>query len=299
MLTGRHFAIFVLVALCCHGSAVAAVAIPSMTDSQKKEALFQDDLSVPSPGEVFAALDKVCHPNWATLVTPATAPVTMERSQLALAVGVLAANGYIAVEAQDGQQVKNVGREMMEEAKSLGVSQRLMSRGNSLMEFANNSDWDALANELEATENEVKTTMVEQKDRDLVTLTSAAAWLRGLEVASEVVLASKSLQGASLLRQPELARTLASRLEALPARMKRGFLVLGVKQTLESSASLLENSDPAQLRGNLQKVHDDSAAIVKAILSSSSVKSSSTPTQTATGGVTNSPSPGSPHSIKP
>ena len=84
-----------------------------MTESQKKGALFSDDLSIPSAGEVFAALNAPCHPNWVTLLTPATAPVTTDRAQLALAVGVLAANGYIAVEAQDGQQVKNIGREMM------------------------------------------------------------------------------------------------------------------------------------------------------------------------------------------
>ena len=82
-----------------------------MTEPQKKAAVFLDVLSVPSPGEVFAAINKACRPNWATLVTPATAPVTTERPQLALAVGVLTANGYVAVEAQDGQQVKNVGRE--------------------------------------------------------------------------------------------------------------------------------------------------------------------------------------------
>jgi hypothetical protein len=248
-----------------------------MTDAQRQGAVFQDDLSVPCPGEVFAALDKACRPNWATLVTPATAPVTTERSQLALSVGVLAANGYIAVKAQDGQQVKNVGRELMSEAKALGVSQSLMGRGNSLMEFADNGDWDALADELEATENEIKSTMVGQKDRDLVTLTSAAAWLRGLEVATGVVLANEKLQGADVLRQPELARELASRLSGLPDRMKRGVLVPGVKQVLESSALLLENNDPSKTRENFKKIHDDCAAIVKQILASATAQPSPSP----------------------
>jgi len=253
-----------------------------MTDAQKQGALFLDDLSVPCPGEVFAAMDKACRPNWVTLVTPATAPVTTERSQLALSVGVLAANGYVAVKAQDGQQVKNVGRELMEEAKALGVSQSLMGRGNSLIEFADNGDWDALADELEATENEIKTTMVGQKDRDLVTLTSAAAWLRGLEISTGVVLANEKLQGADVLRQPELARELASRLTGLPERMQHGSLVPGVKQALESSAMLLENTDPSKTRENFRKIHDDCAAIVKAILTSATARTSPTPSPSVT-----------------
>jgi len=308
MLTGRHFAILTLCTglfLCCRevrgekaakGASSPVAAIPPMTAEQRQGAVFLDALSVPSPGEVFAALNKACRPNWATLVTPATAPMTTDRTQLALAVGVLAANGYIAVEAQDGQQVKNVGREMMAMAKALGVSQSLLGRGHSLVEFADNNAWDALADELEATENEVKATMVEQKDKDLVALTSSAAWLRGLEVASGVVLANENLQGASVLHQPQLARHLASRLEALPQRMIRGELVPAVTRTLSSTAAILDpasqtqgsqgspgkaNGKPPQItRENLQKIHDDASVIVKMILTSASAPAPSATPQT-------------------
>lgn len=279
MLTGRHFGVIALMAIGCNAAQSLDSAPLPMTDVQKQTAVFLDELSVPSPGEVFSALNKACRPNWATLVTPATAPVTTERPQLALAVGVLTANGYVAVEAQDGQQVKNVGREMMTLAKSLGVSQSLMGRGNSLMEFAESNDWEALADELEATENEVKNSMVDQKDRDLVTLTSAAAWLRGLEVTTGVVLSSDSLKGAAELHQPELARRLASQLDALPDRMKRGALVPAVKRTLETTASLLADPETTGdvLRKHLTKIHDDCSTVVKAILSSSTALSSPGP----------------------
>lgn len=272
MSTGRTFAILALFSSCCHVATAPASGPAAMSQGQQQEAVFLDALSIPSPGEVFAAMNRACRPNWATLVTPATAPVTTDRTQLALAVGVLSANGYIAIEAQDGQQVKNVGREIMNVAKALGVSQSLLGRGNSLIEFADNNAWDALTEELEATENEVKLTMVEQKDRDLVTLTSAAAWLRGLDVASGIVLADEELKGASRLRQPELARHLASRLRELPPRIQRGPLVSGVGRSLESIAAILEIPDPAkeQDRENLQKIHEAAASIVKEILTSAS-----------------------------
>jgi len=261
-----------------------------MTAAQMRNAVFLDALSVPCPGEVFAAMNKACRPNWATLVTPATAPVTSNRNQLALVVGVLAANGYIAVEAQDGQQVKNVGREILAVAKSLGVSKALMGRGNSLVEFAENSAWEALADELEATENEVKTTMIEQKDKDLVTLTSAAAWLRGLEVASGVVLAGDNLQGAAVLRQAELARHLASQLENLSVRMKRDTLVSSIAKVLESVAAKLDALEPRpshnskgplpdsnQERDLLQQIHDEAGKMVKSILAFPVPASTSSP----------------------
>lgn len=264
---------------CCRG---AVPAVTAMTEQQREEAVFLDAISIPCPGEVFVALNKVCRPNWATLVTPATAPVTTDRAQLALAVGVLAANGYIAVEAQDGQQVRNVGREIMTLAKALGVSKSLLGRGNSLMEFADNNAWEALADELEATENEVKTTMIGQKDKDLVALTSAAAWIRGLEIASGVILRSESLQGLEVIRQPDLAAKLASQLGDLPARLKGAPQVASTKLSLESAATLLTtNADSKEdARRNLQRIHDECAAAVKTILTSSTVTASSSPSPT-------------------
>jgi len=283
MLTGRHFAMLVLAVLSCREANAAVPVIAPMTESQKQAAVFLDALSIPSPGEVFAALNKSSHPNWAALITPAEAPLTTDRSQLALAVGVMAANGYIAVEAQDGQQVKNIGREMMTSAKALGVSQNLMGRGDSLMEFAANDAWDSLADELEATENEVKASMVEQKDHVLVTLTSAAAWLRGLDVATQVVLSSETLQGASLIRQQELARRLSIQLDTLPERMKHDGLVSRVKATLDNVTQLL-GSHPDSIeaeRRMIQQIHDSTSGLVKEILSSSETPAAAASAQPA------------------
>ena len=279
MQTGRYFAISVMSVLCCHAVIASNFVISPMSESQIQGAIFIDSLSVPSPGEVFAAMNKVCRPNWATLVLPISAPVSTERSQLALAVGVLSANGYIAVEAQDGQQVKNVGREMMSVAKSLGISESLMGRGNSLIQFADNSDWEALAGELEATENEVKATMVGQKDKELVTLTSAAAWLRGLQVVTTVILASPTLQGAEVIDQSSLARHLLLQLDALPIRVRKSERVITVHDSLDQIAAILEkrnklpDSSLGKKRIEIQKIHQLAAGAVQAIMTSASAPS--------------------------
>ena len=271
MLTGRQFAMLSMMAAQGLGIGVLQASTEALTSLQKEGAVFTDSLSIPSPGEVFAALNRSNRPNWATLVATATAPTTTDRQQMALAVGVLAANGYIAVEAQDGQQVKNIGKEINSLAKSLGVSQSLLGRGNSLMEFADHNEWDSLADELEATENEIKNTMVDQKDHDLVILTSVAAWLRGIEVASGVVLADEGLKGASALRQSELASHLAAQIHSLPGHTSEQPLVVAVGKTMDSIASLLnEQNIPAEKeRINLQKIHEDTGVLVGMILSSS------------------------------
>jgi hypothetical protein len=281
METGRHFAnawIFLMMV-----SAGSAAPGSLMNAQQREHAAFLDALSVPCPGEVFSALNKVCRPNWATLVTPATAPASGDRAQLALAIGVLATDGYIAVEAQDGQQVKNVGREILAMAKGLGVSQSLLGRGNSLVELADNSAWDALTDELAATEGAVKVSMSGQKDHDLVLLTTAAAWLRGLETATGVVLADDSLRGAEVIRLPGLAEKLSGDLGALPERLAGNPRVLAVKQALAKASGLLSviNPTPEHQKTNLREIHDACATSVRVIMGSAKVTASPGPVDSA------------------
>lgn len=253
-----------------------------MTDSQKQVGGLLNTLSIPSPGETFAALNIPCHPNWVTLVTPATVPITTDRTQLALAMGVLAANGYIAMEAQDGQQVKNVGTEMMVLGKALGLSANLMGREKSLIEFAEKNDWNALRGALKATENGVTTAMIDQKDQDLVILTAASTWLREMEIATQIVLSSDTLQGSSVVKQPKAARELSSQLDTLPERMKKGLLVSAMKQTLDETVTLMETmgGTPETEKPVLQRIHDEMAGLVKKILTSPDAKPSPSPAQT-------------------
>jgi len=244
-----------------------------LTSQQIKEAVYLDGISVPSPGEIFAAINKRSPPNWAMLSHGGVAPITTNRAQLALAVGLLVTNGFVSVEAQDGQQVKNIGRDMMTLSKALGVSQNILSRGNNLIEFADHSEWDSLRQELEATENEVKTTMIEQQDRNLVNLTSAGAWLRGIDVVAKIVMNNYSSEGAALLDEPFLARHLAADLEELSPKLKNDSLVIQVRETLIEIATILEKQNHRFSEEVIAEIQIKASKVIKAIETSSSTKS--------------------------
>src|SRR5260370_38414253 len=89
-------------------------------------------------------------------------------AQIALNLGGLIADGFIAVEAKDSQQVKNIGSDIIKLSKALGVSENLLSRGNSINKFAENNEWDTLQEELKATQNEVKSASQSQTNQDWV-----------------------------------------------------------------------------------------------------------------------------------
>ncbi len=186
---------------CC---ALTGAERPRLPADQMAKAIRHDSISIPTPGELFSALEKPGKTNWSGQFRGPIPMTYRNRPQIALNLGGLIADGFIAVEAQDSQQVKNIGTDIIKMAKALGVSENILSRGNSINEFAENSEWDALQEELEATQNEVKSSMQSHRDQDLIILVSVGGWIRGTQVVSAAVLQNYDERGAKVLRQPAL-----------------------------------------------------------------------------------------------
>lgn len=191
-----------------------------LTGEQVRDAEFLEILSIPNPGELFAAFGKTGKPDWAALFRKhAPAPHT-SRPLIALNLGICIADGFLAAEAQDRQQVKNVSMEIKLLAKSLGLEQEFMVRSNSIANFADNRRWGALVEEIEAVWGELSAAMDGRRDSELVMLTSLGCWLRSVDIASAHLAANYTAEGAEILREPAVGEFFAGRLAALPAKTK-------------------------------------------------------------------------------
>jgi hypothetical protein len=221
------------------GKKDSSSSVLPLTAEEMKQAVTIDAITVPTPGEFFKAIDKGGKPNWASQFRPPTQITGTSRAQMALNLGTLIADGYIAVEAQDGQQVKNIGRDVLTLAKKLSVSESVLARGKSISQFAESGDWDQLNEELEATQNEVKKALEENRDTDLITLVSVGGWIRGTEVVTGLLVQTYSPEVAKLLRQPNLVDYLRSKLSALPQRIRQDKLVVQVDSELQTVAKLV------------------------------------------------------------
>jgi hypothetical protein len=211
----------------------------ALSQDQLSKAIKIDSLTIPTPGELFAALEKPGKPDWAGQYRTPIPMTYRNRAQIALNLGGLIADGFIAVEAQDSQQVKNIGTDIIKLAKALGVSENVLSRGNSINEFAENSEWDALHEELEATQNEVKTSMQSHRDQDLVILVSLGGWIRGTQAVSAAVIKNYDEQSAKVLRQPAVVSFMHSKLNDISMDLKAEPLVKSVSDQLAAVEKLV------------------------------------------------------------
>src|SRR5437868_6809626 len=80
-----------------------------------------EDVVVPLPGEIFAALNKLGGVNWHEYVRTNKGSNFTERPRLALLLGTVIADGFIAVQAQDGPAVKEIGQRVKKLAGAIGV----------------------------------------------------------------------------------------------------------------------------------------------------------------------------------
>ncbi len=231
----RYAAIALLVSTC----AVLGVQERRLSPQQLSQAITTDEITIPTPGELFAALAKPGKLNWSSQYREPISTNYRNRAQIALNLGGLIADGFIAVEAQDSQQVKNIGADIIKMAKALGVSEKVLGRGNSINQFAENNEWSALQEELESTQNEVKSSMQTHRDQDLIILVSLGGWIRGTQVVSGLVAQNYDVRSAKVLRQPALAGFIHSKMNDVSPELQHERLVKEVNIQLEAIEKLV------------------------------------------------------------
>jgi hypothetical protein len=239
------------------GLIATAAEAPRLSSDQLAKAVRNDAISIPTPGELFAALGKPGKPNWSGQFRGPIPTTYRDRAQIALNLGGLIADGFIAIEAQDSQQVKNIGTDIIKMAKALGVSENILARSNSINDFAENDEWDALQEELEATQNEVKSSMQSHQDQDLVILVSLGGWIRGTQVVSAAVLQNFNEQAAKVLRQPALVNLIHAKVKDVSPETRDDPLVKKVSDQLGTIEQLVSfPAGKAPTVEDVRKVHD-------------------------------------------
>ena len=175
-----------------------------------------DDVVVPLPNEVFGALNKLGGVNWREYVRNEKGANFTERPRIALLLGAVIADGFIAVQAEDAATVKEIGQRVLALAKGIGVGNSITPHAKAITEAADKRNWVSVRQELDRTQNSVQQAMNEVHDEKLSQLVSLGGWLRGTEILTSVVTKRYSQDGAELLHQPDLVVYFANRLQAMP-----------------------------------------------------------------------------------
>src|SRR2546423_9558634 len=175
-----------------------------------------ENVVVPLPNEIVGALNKLGSVNWREYVHTEKTSNFTERPRIALLLGTVIADGFIAVQAEDAPAVKEIGNRVLSLSKGIGVGSSITPHAKAITEAADKRKWESVRQELDRTQSSVQSAMNEVHDEKLSQLVSLGGWLRGTEVLTSVVTKHFSTDGAELLHQPDLLSYFQTRLEAMP-----------------------------------------------------------------------------------
>lgn len=255
--------------LLCGLTATGAIAQapPQSIDLSKFPAAAVDEVVVPVPSEIFNVLDKLGSPNWKGEMRENLGQDTGNRAQVALLLGTVIAEGFVAVEAEDSEKVKEIGQEVLKLAAAINVRNAVIARSKSIIDKADAKNWRSVREELDGALQDVRGAMQELGDDELAQLVSLGGWIRGTEVLTSIVSKNYTAEGAELLNQPELISYFSRRIDDMRnARLKKEDLVARVRKLLRDIRPLISKGS-AIPAASVQKINKMTTETVNAITS--------------------------------
>jgi len=219
---------------------------------------------VPVPKEIFRSLDHFGNANWSAVKRPEIARWKSrgDQAQIATLLGVVTAEGFIAMEAKDSTEVKNLGKSVLSLAGGLGIRERALRRSRSIMELADKNEWSEARKEWDGVLSDLENGMIEVKSAHLAQLISVGGWLRGTEALSAVVLQNYSPERSNLIRQPELIDYLDKQLDTMSSDIQSRPIVKRLVDGLHTIRSLVGNENGPLSEETVRKLHAVCAELV-------------------------------------
>ena len=255
--------------LCFFIQAVLAMPALAQTPSEQNSPLPSQakqvhGLAVPVPKEIFRSLDQFRDANWRAVKRPEVARWKShgDQAQIATLLGVAIAEGFIAMEAKDSAEVKNIGNSVLKLARGLGVEKSALRRSRSIMEYADKEEWVEARKEWDSVFSDLQSGMIEIKSKELAQLVTFGGWLRGTEALSALVLQNYSPERSNLIRQPALIDYLEEQLRAMSSDIRARPIVVKLLDGIQTIRSLVESENGPLSEETVRKVHGVCAELV-------------------------------------
>jgi hypothetical protein len=238
---------------------------PNEDKEHEREELGVNSYTAPSIERILAQLDQLRPLPVDQLKREHPQSSAAGREHKGLIFGGLIADGFLIVEAEKKNLVESFGRVLVENARALGVGDRVMRHSASLTELGRRGDWQQVRQELIATQADVEQAMIELRDEKMAHLISLGGWLRGLEISAGAVEAEFSPRRAKVLAQPDLADYFGAELKTLPPTLAHTPLFEKIRSGIKKLQPILSKPPDALTRADTNAIRAEASEVNNAI----------------------------------
>ncbi len=243
---------------------VLATTEPALSDDEKGK--FSETLLLPSPSEVFVALDKVGKADWVGAASYSPKYDYTSDYLRALNLGVRSADGFLAIQARDKSKLGEMIVVIITLAEELLVRDTILDKGKTFEELSKQDKWHELHRELDSLREDVVAEIKRLGDQDVALLVSAGGWLEGLRATTKILTERYDATASTVLYQPRLVEYFEERMETLRRSEKEHPAVQELKAKLPEIKRLVDvgfkNPVPQE---NIEQLHVISSELVSLI----------------------------------
>jgi len=174
----------------------------------------------PSIEEVFDQLSKLAPLPLTEVPFQQQKNMPEEREELAIEIGFLISEGFLAVQSGDMKKVQTLASTLSRYSNALGAGEKVKGHAAAILELSKNNEIDKLKSELSATQEDVEKELILLQDIDLAHLISLGGWLRALDVSTSAVRKNFSEGRAKLLYREDVADYYAYALSSMKPELK-------------------------------------------------------------------------------
>lgn len=252
--------------------------VPAMfrDDSKLDESLINQELGIniytaPSINKIFNQLDNLPAIPEEYVLRERPEKLSTEPGQLALEMGYLMADGFIAVRSGHMNDIKPIALELARFGKALGVGERMNAHSASLLENAEKGQIEEFKRNLANTQEDVNAELVSLRDPDLAHLIALGGWIRALQGATAAISSKFDARQAAVVFYPDGPAYFSEILSGLNPQTAEKMHVDHMLDLLKKLTQAMELPDGAlptaeqveSLRGIIQQLTEATARVEK------------------------------------
>jgi len=222
----------------------------------------------PVPSEIFRTLDTFKDSNWQAVLHPDLAELRPMGGppRIALSLGLVIGEGFIAIAADEPDEVEKLGKTALKLARALGVERSVLRRGKSIIDHAEKKEMAAVRREWSGVSADLKDAMIQIKSNPLPQLASLGGWLRGVEALSALISQHYTPKDALLLYQPALLDSFEKSLSGMNAKVRLDPAVVEMAKGITALRPLIGGNRTKPLsKQEVEKVRKISGDLVESI----------------------------------
>ncbi len=170
---------------------------------------------LPSLSSILSGLDFLKNADYDKAVSKDIYQSEKEVYKTSFALGVLTADGVLAVKAKNKTKLMAISTAMIEDSKFIGIDENILKFADELQGYVKSEDWKNLELALDKYKIDVESSLFETKRYDLFTLMQLGGWTEGLNRMSYLVNTNYKADKSTIVDQKGILNELIDNMNKL------------------------------------------------------------------------------------